>query len=231
MKCFYHSDIEGKYECSKCGKEIYEECVYVNGKEALCEKCYESLKGNNVNYDYNKFWAFLFSLIPGIGRMYLGFMEQGLLMMVVFLGSIMLGNTIPYMPLVILVAWFYSFFDVYHLKKKIANGEIITDKNILDFKVKRSYVAYGLIILGGIILFNEVLGHFYFTTLSYGERKLIRSFVVSTILIVIGVILLKRVKKSVETSDENDEQNIEDTVCDKEYTNCNEHVEGDITIE
>ncbi|GMQ59496.1 hypothetical protein AN1V17_38930 [Vallitalea sediminicola] len=235
MKCFYHPDRDGQYKCTKCGKIICAECTCFDGNKTLCEECYESIKATNVNYSYNRFWAFVFSLIPGTGRMYLGFMEQGLLMMLAFFGVITLANTIPYMPIGILVVWFYSFFDVYHLKKKIDNNEVIIDKPIFDIKIKKSYVAYGLIILGGVILINEILGNFYFRALTYNERKLIRSFFVPIILIIVGIILLKQVKKSVQTNDDNGEKKYkEDFKDDNRYTYDNVdkgYVENDITIE
>lgn len=63
-------------------------------------------------------FAFLFSLIPGAGEMYMGFFKQGLSIMGMcvllgILGSALgIGELLLFVPLL----WFYSFFHVHHLR-------------------------------------------------------------------------------------------------------------------
>lgn len=65
----------------------------------------------------NGFWRFCFSLIPGAGEMYMGFMKLGVSTMAVFVGIIALASWLGLGPLVCLalIVWFYSFFQVHHL--------------------------------------------------------------------------------------------------------------------
>ena len=63
------------------------------------------------------FWTFCFSLIPGAGEMYLGFMKRGVSMMCLFLGWFAFcGFTGFNIGMCLLpVMWFYSFFQVHNL--------------------------------------------------------------------------------------------------------------------
>lgn len=65
----------------------------------------------------NGFWRFCFSLIPGAGEMYMGFMKLGVSTMAVFVSIIALSSWMGLGPLVCLdfIVWFYSFFQVHHL--------------------------------------------------------------------------------------------------------------------
>ena len=63
------------------------------------------------------FWTFIFSLMPGAGEMYLGFMKRGVSTMLVFLGWLTFCGMSGFDVGVILVSviWFYSFFTVHNL--------------------------------------------------------------------------------------------------------------------
>ncbi len=63
------------------------------------------------------FWTFIFSLMPGAGEMYLGFMKRGVSTMLVFLGWLTFCGMTGFDVGVILapVIWFYSFFTVHNL--------------------------------------------------------------------------------------------------------------------
>lgn len=63
------------------------------------------------------FWTFIFSLMPGAGEMYLGFMKRGVSTMLVFLGWLTFCGMSGFDVGVILapVIWFYSFFTVHNL--------------------------------------------------------------------------------------------------------------------
>ena len=61
-----------------------------------------------------KFLTFCFSLVPGAGQMYLGFMKQGLSLMTVFAALCAFSTWLAIGPLLLFapIIWFYSFFDV-----------------------------------------------------------------------------------------------------------------------
>lgn len=83
----------------------------------------------------NKVNAFLCSLIPGAGHMYIGFMKQGVSLMILFLFPILLevylglSNMTLFLPII----WFYSFFDL-HNKRALDDREIqnLEDKYIFS---------------------------------------------------------------------------------------------------
>ena len=61
----------------------------------------------------SKFLTFCFSLLPGAGHMYMGFMKMGLSLMSLFFFVILLSTWLSIGPLlfVLPLIWFYSFFD------------------------------------------------------------------------------------------------------------------------
>lgn len=68
----------------------------------------------------NGFLTFIFSLIPGAGEMYMGFMKQGVSLMTAFFGIIFLYSSLFYtfeiLVAILPVIWAYSFFHVHNLR-------------------------------------------------------------------------------------------------------------------
>ena len=64
----------------------------------------------------NKILMFLFSLIPGAGQMYMGFMKQGLSLMTIFATLCAVGIWLDIKPLLFFapIILLYSFFDATH---------------------------------------------------------------------------------------------------------------------
>ncbi len=75
----------------------------------------------------NNFFTFIFSLIPGAGQMYMGFMKRGLSLMSVFFLIIFstIWQNIGPLFFIALIAWFYSFFDTHNLRST-PNDEFYT---------------------------------------------------------------------------------------------------------
>lgn len=61
----------------------------------------------------NKFLTFVFSLLPGGGQMFMGFMKRGVSLMAAFFFTIFLSSWLDIGPLMFIVPviWFYAFFD------------------------------------------------------------------------------------------------------------------------
>ena len=80
----------------------------------------------------NGFFRFLWSIIPGAGEMYMGFMKQGVTLMAVFAGiiavAIAMNMVFFFFPLPII--WFYSFFHVLNLYYKFVICRITTVENL-----------------------------------------------------------------------------------------------------
>ena len=66
----------------------------------------------------NGFFTFIWSFVPGVAEMYMGFMKCGLSLMTLFMGSaafaflIHINDVLIFVPV---VAWFYSFFHARNL--------------------------------------------------------------------------------------------------------------------
>ena len=60
-----------------------------------------------------KFMTFILSCIPGAGQMYLGFFKEGVSLMLLFIGVLVLSSWlyVDVLGLLAIVVWFYAFFD------------------------------------------------------------------------------------------------------------------------
>ena len=123
----------------------------------------------NMKKKKNSFFTFIFSFLPGAGEMYMGFMKRGLSLMILFWGVIGLATTtrIDTLLFLIPILMLYSFFDVHNLNT-LTDEELfnIEDKYINDIDslqnieslsaTKNKLFAFGLSLIGGIILWNTV---------------------------------------------------------------------------
>lgn len=115
-----------------------------------------------------KFLTFCFSLLPGAGHMYLGFMKQGLSLMLYFWGTLFLATYLNIGALAFLlpVMFCYSFFDTinknslsdedfYALEDNyLLNLDLDELKGILHGKF-RPFIALILIIMGVQMLLSN----------------------------------------------------------------------------
>ena len=124
----------------------------------------------------------LFSLLcacwPGAGEMYLGLMNRGLAIMLLFWGIIILcvsvGSAI--LLLILPVIWFYSFFDTLTLRNldyyaltelqerdEYFFQELIGDRYDLPGVVQKYHIFLGfaLIIAGGFLLYDRLVRWFW----------------------------------------------------------------------
>ena len=65
----------------------------------------------------NKILRFIFSLLPGAGEMYMGFMKMGLSLMTLFFIIIVISTFFRLDSLIFIcvIIWFYSFFNVHNI--------------------------------------------------------------------------------------------------------------------
>lgn len=118
------------------------------------------------------FLTFCFSLIPGAGEMYMGFMKQGVSIMAIFWLLVFFASFFNLGPVLFIlpILWCYSFFNVHNIRG-MADEEFYAleddylfhlDENALTGKLKgkqSSLLAWGLIIVGVAILWNYVTGY------------------------------------------------------------------------
>ncbi len=193
MNCYFHPDKQGEYTCLECGKTICESCVRKDADKAICKVCEEAIQGG-INYGYNKFLGFILSLFPGAGHMYLGFMDMGITLLLSFVGMIFFTSVThsDLIPFLIVVLCFYSFFDAYHLRRKINNRETIIYYRL---NIDRIYLAYGFVGIGTVVLLNVILDDYIFGLMTYAGMQRIRSIVFPLLLISAGILMIMRIKK------------------------------------
>lgn len=111
------------------------------------------------------FLTFCFSLLPGAGEMYLGFMKMGISLMGMFFGIVAVGGflNLASVMLIDVVLWFYSFFHVHNLAGMTDEEFLKTEDTflfhldeILDMSGEREKyrkVVAIILIAAGILLF------------------------------------------------------------------------------
>ena len=155
----------------------------------------------------SKFLTFVFSLLPGAGHMYMGFMNMGVSFMSVFFFTIFLSTWLNIGPLlfVLPLIWFYSFFDCTN-RLSLDEEEFLLledkylfsidklsklDKNI--FK-KRNFAAGVVLLILGIYLIADnmmnVLAQYIPQYIPQELYYIIQDFMRQTPKIIIGVAII-----------------------------------------
>lgn len=156
----------------------------------------------------NKTLAFFLSALPGAGHMYLGLLRQGTQFMLLFFSVIFIMNllNIEMFGIFIPVIWFASLFDCL---QKASMPELPADTNIpfvkwimqdISFSPtpnRAKYIGYGLIFLGAYLLIEKTLLPQLENMFSLQARSLIRTSIVSFLLIGGGIKLLKLSRNSI----------------------------------
>lgn len=124
-----------------------------------------------MTHKNSSLWRFLFSLIPGAGEMYMGFLKAGTSLMALFIFIIFAAATFGFGELVVIdiIVWFYSFFHVHNLAA-LSDEEfyVVEDKYLFTFdsltikekdftKNNRKILAIILIIMGVLMTWRGVL--------------------------------------------------------------------------
>lgn len=117
----------------------------------------------------NSFLTFCFSLLPGAGQMYMGFMKRGISLMSAFWLLIFTATWLGLESLMFAmpVIWFFAFFDTFNLRSMpddefyameddyILFPEFIKHKSGLIQGKYRTLLALTLIIIGFAILWSN----------------------------------------------------------------------------
>ncbi|WP_343208151.1 hypothetical protein [Anaerolentibacter hominis] len=167
----------------------------------------------------SKFLTFCFSLLPGAGEMYMGFMKRGVSIMALFFAVLALSTWFNLGPLLFLnaIVWFYGFFDVHNLNSLPDDVFMETqddfifhlggegDLNYLLFQKYRKVTALVLIVAGGTLLlqnvnslFSWLLPSFIWNPLSFISYR-IPQLVISVLIIMLGVQLIRGKKQKMDS--------------------------------
>lgn len=164
MKCSNHPETEAVDICPFCSRPVCEHCVVGLSGKNYCRVCLEErikvLPGNAGTK--NRFLAFILSLLPGGGYLYLGLMKRGMQTLILFFGSIFISDMARLdhlIAFVVPVLIFYSVFDTQQLLRRMNDGLPVEDRELFDWgtwESKRSMIGAGLLILGLFALVNNL---------------------------------------------------------------------------
>ncbi len=166
----------------------------------------------------SSFLTFCFSMIPGAGQMYMGFMKRGLSLMSLFAAVIFLSAWLNMGPILALIPiiWFYAFFDTHNLRSMpddefyAMEDEYVLLPDLSKEKAKllqtkyRTAFAVVLIVVGVTILWNNMYDMIRFAlpdylsyALSYVGRYIPQLFV-SVAIIALGIHLIRGKKRDLD---------------------------------
>ncbi|MDF2543657.1 MAG: hypothetical protein K0S47_3375 [Herbinix sp.] len=163
----------------------------------------------------SSFLTFIFSLMPGAGEMYMGFMKKGVSIMALFFFLIFLSTWLNLGPLMFIMPliWFYSFFDVHNLRAMPDDEFYALEDDFLFIedgskdKIKsiairyRNLIGLILIVIGFSTLWNNLYDLLYaafpgaFMIALYNVGHLFPQTVVGAAIIALGVYLIRGKKK------------------------------------
>ena len=169
----------------------------------------------------SKFLTFWFSLLPGAGHMYMGFMKMGVSLMSMFFFLIFISSWLDIGPLlfVLPLIWFYSFFDC--INKRYSTDEefsLVEDKYLFSFdqllridsdifKKYRFISGVILIFIGCYYIGNNILNRLngyipqeLYTVIHDVSRNL-PQLIVGGIIIVVGANLIIGKKRECDKND------------------------------
>ncbi len=173
----------------------------------------------------NKALTVLFSLIPGCGQMFQGFMVCGLELVVGFFGAIMLGSVtdIDELFLLLPIIWVYSFFDsinkMSYDDEKFAAAEDKLIFNIRGITAGRAFYrvcGIVLIVIGAVAVWNMISGsilgflgntmtndqdYYLIVDIAYNIPKAIFALLI----IAGGIMLICRKKKEIDNDNADNE--------------------------
>lgn len=165
----------------------------------------------------NKALTFFFSLMPGCGQMYMGFMRRGLCFMLCFWGSLIVIDAfnIWFFVIPMIISWFCAFFDAINLNTmppeqfaERTDAFLIpgTKNEIMPRRIER-WIGIALLVAGLYMIWDRVwvvihniLYEFEleFYPLVYYVYNAIPLIVVSLIVVVLGIKLIIGKKKTLE---------------------------------
>ncbi|MEA4911779.1 MAG: hypothetical protein VB092_04075 [Oscillospiraceae bacterium] len=177
----------------------------------------------------NKFWTFVFSLMPGCGQMYMGFMKRGLSLLFLFSLACFVAAllTMGELALLIVVIWFYAFFDALNLGwleperfALIEDNYLCADDTALRgvFKSRAGatkYVGIAMIVFGVAVLWQNTVARLidlvydyqpYLYEILWTINNMLPRIAVSVLLIVLGVRMIRAKKRQEEGALPQDEE-------------------------
>lgn len=169
----------------------------------------------------SKFLTFGFSLMPGAGHMYLGFMKMGLSLMAAFFFLIFLSSWLSIGPLlfVLPLIWFYSFFDCMNKRYSTDEEFLLLEDNYLFsldelakidrgiFKKHTLISGILLVLLGGYLIWINIINSLtgYISDELYNTihniTRLAPQIIIGVVIIAVGAKLITGKKRECDMND------------------------------
>lgn len=169
----------------------------------------------------NKFLTFVFSMLPGAGHMYMGFMKIGLSFMSVFFFLIFLSTWLDTGPLLFIapLIWFYSFFDcanrvsldddrfllledkyLFSLDKLVKLDKDVFEKRRLATGVLLLFFGIYLLLENIMNVIQRYIPYEIYEVIYYSTRQ-VPQLIIGIAIIGVGVKLIQGKKKESEIDD------------------------------
>lgn len=175
----------------------------------------------------SRFWSFIWSLMPGAGEMYLGFMKMGLSLMLGFMGliAVVALTNLGALSVLPIVMWFYSFFHANNLaalddqtfmmmKDQYLFGmDNVSDLDQLKARMNgktKKIAAVVLIVIGVVMLWQtvfsllcEIFGwdNYYLSSVYYFVRDDLPRILIGIAVIWWGLVLIRGKKVDFDTGE------------------------------
>ena len=181
----------------------------------------------------------LFSMFPGAGHMWNGFMKRGLSLTVLFAAAWTLAYilNIGVFGMLVAVIWFYAFFDCINLRFQDdqdfyaqRDEYLFTVDDVMQFSFAsqrmKLIAGVGLIFTGISILWESVILAFlryldlpdYMWEFIYGVGRIAPRIIVAVVIIWIGLrLIVGERRKNKAVFDEAVREKAQDVVCDSVY--------------
>lgn len=175
-----------------------------------------------MKHKKNNVFRFIFSLLPGAGEMYMGFMKMGVSLMTLFFSLLCISSflRLDVIIFICVVVWFYSFFNVHNIAGMPEEEfYMLEDKYLIHFdqlfaenfslKLKNKTIGIFLIIIGIYMLLREtwimtshllpeeiiiVLDSFFYNS---------PRFLAGIGIIILGLFMIRGKKKELEQLEDN----------------------------
>jgi hypothetical protein len=219
MKCSNHPKADATATCSSCGRPFCADCSIELDQRHWCRDCLARIvsrtgEGARAHPGWRKLTAALLSIIPGAGHMFLGLIGKGFALMGLLIASIFLvilysdatgmyWMTAYLIPTLSVLFLSYAVFDAMAISDARRAGRELpaTDdetmkavwERVLLNRMTGGWVLVGAGVIGVLRLFSEPFSRW--TMARFSLNFPIAGLVIPVVLLVLGILLLKRSRK------------------------------------
>lgn len=219
MKCSNHPKIEATTTCAVCGKSFCASCSVELDMRSWCRECLVRIVAREgtharVHPGWHKLAAALLSIVPGAGHMFLGLIGKGFALMGLLIASVFLiilysdatgmyWMTAYLIPSLCVLFLSYAVFDVMAISDARRSGRELpptdddTMKAVWERVLLNRRTGGWVLLVAGVVgilhLFSEPFSRW--TMARFSVSVPVAGLVIPAVLLVIGILLLKRSRK------------------------------------